>query len=554
MKESARGSAVWTAVFVAITAGLLLLHELIIGQIMGYDGVLRITGLAAVLVISALLVMLRSSLTYAVFAAVFLSLIYAVHTTRFQLGLIIAPEYFTLFFQNANDVAATFAQMLTSNRAVNLSVGALALGLIAARWMSRGRVITSRYAKWILIAVLLFIPLRIYIKGDVYDYKTKPGLHPIHAVIESGSVAGLRYVNERFLGGLEAVSFQTREIAARAESLPDNLVVGIVMGETISSSNMSLFGYERPTTPHLDARKAVEKEGRVFLSKPGLSHAPSSSATNAQFYNLSDHPFDQRFVASDSRNIFRLAKNHGFTTRYITPQVFKSFYRAFPHNIDHIAYQELNRDVFEADRDGFILHFLPDPIPQGRQFIYLYQLVNHLPFMKHCAGRDDLHIFEVRRDNADQRWRDEYDNGLRCYDENTDDILARFDALGDRPFIVVLTSDHGLLLGQYGLRGHGHLKPETLMVPMMLYTNIPDHRAVQEFKQMAGSHYELTGLIAGALGYEMSGGYDTREGIYAGGPVGPGSSRYLRVMPGNDAASVKRWRDNEGLEAGVTPE
>ena len=71
---------------------------------------------------------------------------------------------------------------------------------------------------------------------------------------------------------------------------------------------------------------------------------------------------------------------------------------------------------------------------------------------------------------------------------------------------------------------------------------------------MAGSHYELTGLIAGALGYEVSGGYDTREGIYAGGPVGPGSSRYLRVMPGNDAASVKRWRGNERLEAGVTPE
>lgn len=558
MSKSGHGTAAWTAVFIAITAGLLLFHELILGQIMGYDVVIRRTDYFVILAIAALLVTLRSSLVYAVFALLFLALIYVFHTARFQIGLIIAPEYFNLFFQNANDVADTFAEMLSSNRIVNLSVAALAIGLIAARWVGRGRVLTSRYSKWILIAALLIIPLRIFVKGDVYDYKTKPGQHPIRAVIETGSVSGLQYVNERFFGGLEAIPFETREIAPQAASLPDDLVVGIVMGETISSSNMSLFGYDRPTTPHLEARKATPEPGKVFLAKPGLSHAPSSSATNVQFYNLSDHPVDQRFVTSDSRNIFRLAKNHGFTTRYITPQVYKSFYRAFPHNIDYINYQEMNRDVFEDNPDGFILHFLPDPIPPGRQFIYLYQLVNHLPFMKHCAGREDLHIFEVRRGNADEMWRDEYDNGLRCYDENTDDILARFDAMGDRPFIVFLTADHGLLLGQHGLRGHGHLEPETLVVPMMLYTNIPDHPTIQKFNQMAGSHYEMTSLIAEALGYDVSGGYDTSEGIYGGGPVTPGSTKYLRIIPDSDSATstfdVKRWRGNNKLDEKETVE
>ena len=515
---------------------------------------IRSTAYAVIAILSVLLVMMRSSIAYAVFSLFFLLAIYAFHSALHQIGLIISPEYFNIFFQNAGKVADTFTETIGVNLPINISVTLLAVTLLVLRIASRNRVYTTRAAKWILIAVLLVIPLRIVLKGDVYDYKVKAGQHPIRAFVERGSISGMRYVHASVLGGFEQIEFDKRTIVPSDQELPDDLVVAMIVGETLSGPNMTLFDYERPTTPNLVKRMAEQRPGHLFLAKQGLSYAPSSGATDVQLFNMADHPADQRYVTSDARNIFKLAKQQQFTTRFITPHTYKALYRVYPHNIDELRYQESDYELWEKDRSGFVLKLLPDPIPDGRQFIYIYQWVNHVPFMKHCKGRDEIHIFDVRQDDINLQWRDEYDNGLRCYDDSIEKILQRFDALDDRPFIAFLTSDHGLLLGEYGLRGHGHMHAEGMVVPMMLYTNIPDHPVVQDFRAMTGSHYELTGLLAGALGYDVSGGYDTKQGIYGGGPVSPANTEYLRIVPTGGAADTFSVDRRRGFGDPLPPE
>ncbi len=141
--------------------------------------------------------------------------------------------------------------------------------------------------------------------------------------------------------------------------------------------------------------------------------------------------------------------------------------------------------------------------PEGRHFAYLHFIGPHSPLKPSPEARarhaltepffDDPKGFNigVAKRNREPGARDAYARGYRAVVEDTDArVAAALDALRPRraDTLVVLTSDHGELLGEHGKVGHGHHVWEALThVPLVV-----DHPA------LAGAEERLPAALSNA--------------------------------------------------------
>ena len=479
--------------------------------------------------IACLLSWTRPPFAFWTLAGFFILFTLGYHAMRNQFGVVLEPHHVRMAFTETAGVVDTFRDSIAVHWPVIITALASLVLVFIARTVSKAHSPKTLAAPILVVILVASLGARLVIKDDVGDYQGRLSHHSIRAGVETSFVAGVRMLHHVTIGQPSPPDYPRRVIDQSKIEKRENEIVVVVMGESIRAPNMSLYGYHRKTTPLLEKRAAmVGPNGFKLYSMPGLSYTPASSATVSQFYNLSDHPRDVRFNFGPELNMFRLAQQQGFRTHYIASQVYKGLTIAYPEHLDVIEYREKNAELFRRRREAMILDFLPTQFPSGNQLYYLHQWVNHIPFEEHCPGRPDLRPFPAD-DDVLQNWINSHDNGLRCYDESLDAILERFATIKDRPVHVFVTADHGMLAGEHGLRGHGHPFVTTHIVPMMLYTNRPNGEIAHKFNQIVGTHYEMTGLIADAMGLPMTGGYDPLKKIYLGGTVALGPADYMRL-------------------------
>lgn len=67
----------------------------------------------------------------------------------------------------------------------------------------------------------------------------------------------------------------------------------------------------------------------------------------------------------------------------------------------------------------------------------------------------------------EERQRNAYDNAIGCTDDVLAEVIARFDQLQGERYLLI-TGDHGQLLGEGGRWGHNDLLPQVAEVPVMV--------------------------------------------------------------------------------------
>ncbi|MCH8567972.1 MAG: sulfatase-like hydrolase/transferase [Balneolales bacterium] len=294
----------------------------------------------------------------------------------------------------------------------------------------------------------------------VYDLRFKPTQHDI-----------LGHINAR----QEFISQIPENFAPRP--------VVLIMLDAARADHMSVYGYDRPTTPFLDSlfTAGVLHRTEFAVSPCSQSECGITGMLTSAFYprvHQSSYKIHEALTDAGYNTHFLLSGDHSRMYPFM-----KRFYG------DRLT---TFRDGFDSERypadDQVVLDFLRESLhasdPGPAQMYYLHLMSTHLI----GAQYPEFEIFEPNNfqdqmammargrfapltDKERELIINNYDNGML----QADDFIRRIFGLMDHygildSAIVVITADHGEGLGDGGIFGHAqHIHLSTINIPLLIY-------------------------------------------------------------------------------------
>lgn len=279
------------------------------------------------------------------------------------------------------------------------------------------------------------------------------------------------FKNDPFDGKI--LSSSNEDIGVR-NSYPKNIDfqrknVIIVVIDALRSDHMSLFGYERETSPFLDSLHASGSLRKIDLSFSvaaesfaGINGILRSKIWAHLGYNnfslqhlLKDQGYDLNFIVSgDHANFSGL----------------KSFYGK-NSDFDYYLDGSLTKKYSDPNDDGIILEGLEN-IPAYDETPSYFHF--HLMSVHNLGVR--LNKFKVYKPAGRtafdaENYINKYDNGVLQADHFLKSIFSTLSEKGYlQNSIVVITGDHGESLGERGKFGHSHnIYTDQLLTPILIY-------------------------------------------------------------------------------------
>ena len=286
----------------------------------------------------------------------------------------------------------------------------------------------------------------------------------------------------------------------------DKLNIVLISIDTLRADHLSVYGYERPTSPRIDAwarERAVVCDTAVASAPWTLpSHVSMLSGLDpirhGANYEIPQHPWP---------STVRTLANRGYETIAYTGGAFLDpsfgFDEGFDSYVSWPAGHDNSREL-EVHTSRFVEWLESRPPAPFFAFFHTYEA--HAPFRprqpffadwcepEHAAFEGSVVITDGGGDEAAgytavkyfdllipgeaphrlsddemQLVTDLYDAGIAYTDRQIGRI---FDALAqtglDDSTAVIITSDHGQALGEKGLMGHAYLYDFNLVVPMII--------------------------------------------------------------------------------------
>jgi len=282
--------------------------------------------------------------------------------------------------------------------------------------------------------------------------------------------------------------------------------VVLIVFDALHAGRVSHLGYERETTPNLDAiaaegvsfARAFAPAPYTLASIPSLltGRLPDSHGVTSQLAALPDDEstLAELLGAAGYRTVAavgnlnggaRLGNDQGF-------EVFDELFRSPKGEL--VVAEEQGGDLQLASADLFV-DFTREQLAEGSDgrplFLYLHVLEPHAPYHMPEAYRelwldpeydgifasgDTAAFISTIHDGVEPTERDIeaavalYDANLRWADHNLGELRALLEQAGlwDRALVIV-TSDHGEAFWEHGRWGHNdHLFDEQLHVPLVV--------------------------------------------------------------------------------------
>lgn len=287
--------------------------------------------------------------------------------------------------------------------------------------------------------------------------------------------------------------------------------VVIVLGESMRRANLSLYGYGKPTTPNLDARRAQ----MLVLNRavaPANQTVPSITMMLSQA-TVSDQ---DRYLLQPS--ILSAAKEAGYHTYWLSNQgrvgQFDSKISLVARDADTTVYT--NTEFYGSINDEKLLRpvevALRDPHPYKLIIVHLQgshqSYENRYPAQTAVfSGAEYTHGKLTEKQNNVIA---QYDNSIRYTDSVLENILTQLDKQPNSMLLFV--SDHGERFYENGVdtAGHGYSKPtkSEFDVPYFLWCNGACEsgwsQAAERHRDLAFSTQNLFHTTANLLGLRFA--------------------------------------------------
>lgn len=297
-------------------------------------------------------------------------------------------------------------------------------------------------------------------------------------------------------------------VPAAEDSRPNIILISI---DTLRADHLSLYGYERETSPFLDrwsSRRGVVFENAVAAAPwTAPSHLSIFSGLDALHHGI-NHPAP---APEEIGMMAEFLSAGGYKTVAVTGGVYlhpriglgQGFdrYRYWPSRTpgndleSGIAWSLDRLDEF-ADRPLFLfLHTYQVHYPYARRQPFFDRLSArrqpgpefHISYTANWKnGQLSKHFFKRDKEDKSERMPlvegdleevfDRYDSGVAYTDSLLALLLEKIEDLEiEDETIVIVTSDHGEALGEKELAGHAYLYDFNLMVPLIF--SVPGAKA-----------------------------------------------------------------------------
>jgi arylsulfatase A-like enzyme len=356
----------------------------------------------------------------------------------------------------------------------------------------------------------------------------------------------------------------------------------LIVVDTLRADHVSLYGYPRRTTPHLEtfARDAVTYVNAISPATWTVpAHGSLFTGRWPSFHGAERVASDRNLatpLAADVPTLAELLGGAGFRTAAF---VANSAYVARVLGFDRGFAEFFDRDLNVAgDVESAVRRWLP---AAGRLFVFMNILDPHEPYEppppydRRFPGKDATYgtmmttlVYGGTPITPELRahFLSQYDGEIAY----TDDVLQRIvDELKRRgrydDALIIVTSDHGELLGEHGLAGHGVAPYEELLhVPLVV--KLPGSRRRGERVRRRVSTLGVFATILDAAGVSPPPGVQARsldaphpvwaeDVTYAGVRVRVGYDGPLKVVATGDAdgslATYDLANDPDELHAGA---
>ncbi|MEX1025688.1 MAG: sulfatase [Planctomycetota bacterium] len=279
----------------------------------------------------------------------------------------------------------------------------------------------------------------------------------------------------------------------------DPALVVLVSLDTLRADRVSAYGYERNTTPHLDALAAegvlfervlaqatntlVSHKSMLTGKQPlRLVHEQSGATAELLRSLKKPHEFLVGTLSVTPTTLAPMFQSDGYRTAAFTGAVWMT---------EEFRFQD-GFDAFHAEKDAGLAGHVPaaldwlDGPGADKRFLFLHSYDIHCPYTPpepfeslfcpdhsiHVSLENQCPKASLEEQALTARDRvaisDHYDGGVVYADDR---MGAFFDGLRERGLwdeaLIVVTSDHGESLGAHGQLGHGGLYPEQLFVPLI---------------------------------------------------------------------------------------
>lgn len=385
----------------------------------------------------------------------------------------------------------------------------------------------SRWFVIFVIAFLAFPLVRIKThtdRDDIVNFFPTASNPTLVNTLNSYSLYFGVLLPESLFGGTVRAEFPEYEIR-ETDIPPSPLTIVLVMGESLTPNHMSLYGYGRKTTPFLE--ELAGDPG--FVHRKGYSAAGATRAALPMFYTLQYHPLDENRLRRQDSNLFRLAKQHGFRTWYLSAQNSNCLNGVDLDPIDVMITADTRPELFEREKDEGLLQLVREVPSGGKNFIVVHQRNVHLPYQANIEHRPAFQRFPTEELPFEDSTINAYDNAVLYADYLYQQLLQELRQKTDGPLYVFFTSDHGEKLGENGHWGHDRLDLVSAVVPIMFYARGGDGRYLREMREHPpATHYQLGKMIARMLGYDIRNPAEENGIVYVNGVASLGRSGYMR--------------------------
>ena len=285
--------------------------------------------------------------------------------------------------------------------------------------------------------------------------------------------------------------FKPYKVIETNDTLPKNIIV--IMGESLTSKKMSLFGYPKESTPNLDRLRDKPN----FRYTWGISSGVTTDVSIPTFFTLKREPQNTTPLITNSTNLLRLAKQHGYTTHYVTTQSLFLISGVLADFADH-------KEVYKG-YDQLLVDYLKSVDFNKSNFIVLHQRNSHSPYERYTPPK--FHYYPYKDLPYHDYMLATYLNSIRYTDYIVNEVFKKVDALPECS-VVFFTSDHGEMTGEKeegGRYGHAYLGFADTQVPLIIYYNRACPKEVTKKFDLTKviSHYQFGTIIANTLGYKI---------------------------------------------------
>jgi glucan phosphoethanolaminetransferase (alkaline phosphatase superfamily) len=262
-------------------------------------------------------------------------------------------------------------------------------------------------------------------------------------------------------------------------SRPDSFAaknIIIIVGDSMRPDHMSVYGYERPTTPFLQSLYASGQLRRVSFA------TSTCSETLCGLLSTLDSKLLKRQIP-DAFKLQELLQSVGYDSFFILSGNHKGrLEESYGHSMN-VYFDGTHSKKYDVNDDRLIFEGLEQvPTRQSKPGFFLFHLMS-----THAVGTKQEQFRVYNPSDVEINWAylhgqinpqfiiNSYDNRMLQADAMIKQI---FDVLDQKKYlensIVVILGDHGDSLGERGEFGHiFHLYQEYISIPLLIYDREP---------------------------------------------------------------------------------